>query len=400
MCQDGRMSTAPTLLLLLTMMAPPESVGGPGGGKGSPATALLEKGSALFRKGDVAGALQAFDGAARADPPMPDLTICVGWHWRKKATRLGRRQPTAPPWRGRRLRRGPQQPGRAGPGQGGRRDRGQEFRGGGQGGPAYPEAYFNLGVARDAFGGNSNTIGKTEKRGTTDQTGKTDNVGHPDAVGAYREAVRLKPAEPSYRLNLGAALRRQGDFDGALSAFREATRLAPQDPLGWVNLGMIQSDQKAYDEAVVSLERATKLNPEYALAWNRLGRVELRRGHLDRAVDLQERARKLDPKNGAVAADLCRTLIEKRDANQAIAACRAAVALDPQNPLARYEFGKALVAKGDCAEARKEMDRFRHSPGSSRRRGRRQTRLPERAASGQVRPRLRTGRRRRKRIEE
>ena len=33
-----------------------------------------------------------------------------------------------------------------------------------------------------------------------------------------------------------------------------------------------------------------------------------------------------------------------------------------KNPLARYELGKALVAKGECADARKEMDRFRALP--------------------------------------
>ena len=125
---------------------------------------------------------------------------------------------------------------------------------------------------------------------------------------------------------------------------------------------MVQSDKKAYDDAAASLERATKLKPDFALAWDRLGRVELRRGHIDRAVEAGERARKIDPKSGAFAADLCRSLIEKKDTSRAVTECRAAVALDARNPLALYELGKALVANGDCADARKELARFRALP--------------------------------------
>ena len=99
-----------------------------------------------------------------------------------------------------------------------------------------------------------------------------------EAVASYREAVRLKPTEATYRLNLGAALRRTGDVEGALGAFKDATRLAPRDAMAWANLGMVLSDKKSYDEAHAALDKATKLKPDFALAWNRLGRVALKRG--------------------------------------------------------------------------------------------------------------------------
>src|SRR3954447_18010331 len=52
---------APALFAIVTTLA----LAAPAGGGAAP---LLEKGEALFRQGDLAGALKAFDGAAQADP--------------------------------------------------------------------------------------------------------------------------------------------------------------------------------------------------------------------------------------------------------------------------------------------------------------------------------------------
>ena len=57
--------------------------------------------------------------------------------------------------------------------------------------------------------------------------------------------MRLKPDDAGYRMNLGAALRRTGDVNGALVALKDATRLAPRDATAWANLGMVLSDNKS-----------------------------------------------------------------------------------------------------------------------------------------------------------
>ena len=173
-----------------------------------------------------------------------------------------------------------------------------------------------------------------------------------EAVVAYRAAVRLKPADAGYRLNLGAALRRTGDVPGAVAALKDATRLAPARSrrLGRPRHGAVRPEEIS-TSAQAALDKATKLKPDFALAWNRLGRVELKRGQLPAAVAAQERARKLDGKSAAFAADLCRALLEQKDAARAAGECRAAVDLDPKSPLAHYELMKVLVAKGDCPDA-------------------------------------------------
>ena len=93
--------------------------------------------------------------------------------------------------------------------------------------------------------------------------------------------MRLKPADAGYRLNLGAALRRTGDVDGALAALQGGDPPgARATPSAWADLGMVLSDKKTYDDAQAALDKATKLKPDFALAWNRLGRVELKRGQV------------------------------------------------------------------------------------------------------------------------
>jgi Flp pilus assembly protein TadD len=187
-----------------------------------------------------------------------------------------------------------------------------------------------------------------------------DAQGKPaEAVKSYREAVRLRPNDASFHVSLGAALRKTGDFDGALTELRQATHLAPQDALALTYLGLLLSDKKVYDEAHETLEKATKSDPKLAAAWTELGRMEMRRKQPAAAAEALARARALKPKDATIAADYCRALTDKDiKAKGTQEECRAAVALDGSNALARYELSKVLVAHGDCAAAKSEFDRF------------------------------------------
>jgi Flp pilus assembly protein TadD len=49
-------------------------------------------------------------------------------------------------------------------------------------------------------------------------------------MASFREAIRLKPDFARAHFNLGVALARKGDRDGAIEALREASRIDPSDP--------------------------------------------------------------------------------------------------------------------------------------------------------------------------
>ena len=153
-------------------------------------------------------------------------------------------------------------------------------------------------------------------------------------------------------MNLGAALRRTGDVNGALVALKEATRLAPRDADGVGQPGHGAVGQEELRRGAGGARQGDQAEARLRAGLEPAGarRAQARASSCP-AVAAQEKARKLEPKNGAFAADLCRALIEQKQAPRAVAECKAAVDLEPKNPLAHYELMKALVAKGDCGAA-------------------------------------------------
>ena len=195
----------------------------PGGGR---AAAQLERGQRLFESGDLAGALAAFDAAVKSDPKDPRAHYLRGVALEKKGDAAGaeaayrRAVEHGPSW----PRRATTWAGCCWPG-------------------ATPPAPSASSRRRRGRTRNTPTPTSTWACSTT-RAGAT-----PRRWRAYRQAARLKPAEVSYRLNLGAALRRSGDLEGALAEVRRATELAPTQAPAWANLGLLLSDKKDLDGA-------------------------------------------------------------------------------------------------------------------------------------------------------
>jgi Flp pilus assembly protein TadD len=184
------------------------------------------------------------------------------------------------------------------------------------------------------------------------------------AAVAYREAVRLKPAEAGFRLHLGLLLEKAGDVTGAHAQLRRAVKLDPKNAAAWSALGLVLVGKKAQGEARAALARATALEPDQGLAWQALGRLELMRKRPAAAVEALQKARRLAPKDPAIAADACRALAETEpQARATVEQCHEALALEPANPLARYTLGKILVAQAKCRDAKMELGRFVTLPG-------------------------------------
>lgn len=83
----------------------------------------------------------------------------------------------------------------------------------------------------------------------------------PAAVVAFREAVRLKPDYSLAHYNLGHALKRLGDRDGAIAAFRDAVRFQPDFAAAHANLGGLLLETGARAAAHEHLRTAVALDP-------------------------------------------------------------------------------------------------------------------------------------------
>lgn len=81
------------------------------------------------------------------------------------------------------------------------------------------------------------------------------------AADALRQAVRLKPAEATYRQYLGLALMQTKRMHEAEEHLVEATRLEPNNPAHFVNLGRVYRGGRLYKKAREAFERALRIDP-------------------------------------------------------------------------------------------------------------------------------------------
>ncbi len=92
-----------------------------------------------------------------------------------------------------------------------------------------------------------------------------------EAIQAYREALRINPANASANYNLGLALFRKGSLDEAIQAYREALRINPESTNTHTNLGLALYHKGSLDEAIQDYREALRINPRNALAHLNLG---------------------------------------------------------------------------------------------------------------------------------
>jgi tetratricopeptide (TPR) repeat protein len=115
------------------------------------------------------------------------------------------------------------------------------------------------------------------------------------AIADYREAIRLKPDLADARLNLGAALDDEGQYDAAIAEDREAIRLKPDYEKAHSNLGAALAGKGQYDAAIAEYREAIRLKPDYAEAHNNLGASLAEKGQYDAAIVEYREAIRLIP---------------------------------------------------------------------------------------------------------
>jgi serine/threonine protein kinase/Flp pilus assembly protein TadD len=172
-----------------------------------------------------------------------------------------------------------------------------------------------------------------------------------EAVRYYQAALALRPDSPGVRLNLGNALRAQGDLPGAAAECRKALELRPGNAYGHNNLGVALRAQGDLAGAVAEYRKAVKLRPDYAEAHNNLGAALANLGDLAGAVAAFRKAIDLRPDYAEAHTGLGINLRARGDLPGAVAAYRKAIDLRPDYANAHTCLGVALHAQGNLAGA-------------------------------------------------
>jgi tetratricopeptide (TPR) repeat protein len=175
------------------------------------------------------------------------------------------------------------------------------------------------------------------------------------AIEEYREAVRLEPNFAAARINLGDALRDKRQLDEAIAEYREAIRLKPNYPEAHNNLGIALAHKGQLDEAIREFREAIRFKPEHAAAHTNLGNVLRAKGRLDEAISEHRESVRLKQDSAEAHVNLGAALWEDGQPDEAISSYREAIRLKPNYPEAHNNLGIALAHKGQLDEAIQEF---------------------------------------------
>ena len=176
-------------------------------------------------------------------------------------------------------------------------------------------------------------------------------LGAEDALRAFRRAAALAPRNASVRFNLGAAYARMKRNAEAAAEFREAARLNPEDGAAWNNLGYALQALRQLRDATNAFRKATEADPGNAAFWMNLGVALNEAGDPKRARAPLERAAKLDPRNVGALVALAEALIRLQNYDGALKHLEAAHTLSDKDFAVAYNLGLARWRKRDLAGA-------------------------------------------------
>jgi tetratricopeptide (TPR) repeat protein len=116
-----------------------------------------------------------------------------------------------------------------------------------------------------------------------------------EAAESLREAIALRPNQPTLYCNLGAVLYADSDFESAVAAFGKAARLDPKDVIAYYGMGISLIQQQDYSRAIAAFQRAVNLNDRYANSYYGLGYAHFQQGDLPAAIAAIGKAKQRNP---------------------------------------------------------------------------------------------------------
>lgn len=144
------------------------------------------------------------------------------------------------------------------------------------------------------------------------------------------------------RMQLGHALRQQGQRARALAQFRRALEIAPDSPFAHRSIGEMLGEQGRVAEAADEYRRALELDPSSAELHLRLGVALARLERPAEAVDSLRTAVTIDPAMPMAHVQLANALLRTHRVDEAIEHLRRALALQPDLAVASQQLQAAL----------------------------------------------------------
>jgi len=177
-----------------------------------------------------------------------------------------------------------------------------------------------------------------------------------EARSALMEAVARHQVEqyPGYwtaRLNLGAILAEQGQFEEAATHLRAGLALEPSSVELRMNLGGVLASMNELPEAMECFQEALRLSPGNPSVHSNLATLEGMLGHWDKSAEHYRAVLESNPKDARAHRGLGSALIRLERLSDAAASFEKALALNPGDYQSDYQLGKVAFRQGRLEEA-------------------------------------------------
>jgi Tfp pilus assembly protein PilF len=171
------------------------------------------------------------------------------------------------------------------------------------------------------------------------------------AAAGFRAVVHLHPDVGELYINLGAALRANGDGEGAERAYREAITKLPNNPMAWFNLANLLHELKRGPEALTAYRKADALQPGTAEILNNLGIQLYDMGAVEDALKQYDAALAVRPGFADALANRGNALQRLGRMDDSGVAIEQALSQAPGNPVYLLNKSAFLAADGRHADA-------------------------------------------------
>jgi predicted O-linked N-acetylglucosamine transferase (SPINDLY family) len=171
------------------------------------------------------------------------------------------------------------------------------------------------------------------------------------AISTYQQVIQLDSSALDAHYNLGLALQKQGNLEGAIASYQHVIELNPNYDSAYINLGIAFKAQGNLEQAIEAYQCALLLKPDNYFAYNNLGIAFKEQGKLEEAISSFEHVLKLKPDYYPALANLGNSLKLKGELDKAVSCYQHALQVNPDDPMVCYNLGDILRAQGKLDEA-------------------------------------------------